>query len=160
MTSLLRWVVLWCRRLLACVDGLTFREFDVTSIARNQGNTLSAKICVFAAIGFLSCVPVLAFSASALSPSRNTRFTPSQCMQRPQSMASYNRYRDANSPDRLARPSAPAPQCLDVLAGAGESPRCLVFSCVCAGMVPVAPAVGAVLAYLRLAHCWHAVWLW
>ena len=54
--------------------------------------------------------------------------------------------------------SAPALQCLDVLSGAGELPRRLVFSCVCAGMVPVAPAVGAVLVYLRLAHGWHAVW--
>ena len=32
-----------------------------------------------------------------------------------------------------------------VFLGAGELPRRLVFSCVCAGMVPVAPAVGAVL---------------
>ena len=45
----------------------------------------------------------------------------------------------------LARPRAPALQCLDVFLGAGELPRRLVFSCVCAGMVPVAPAVGAVL---------------
>ena len=58
----------------------------------------------------------------------------------------------------LARPSASALQCLDVLLGAGELPPRLVFSCVCAGLVPVAPAVGAVLAYLRLAHWWHAVW--
>ena len=57
----------------------------------------------------------------------------------------------------LARPSTPALQCLDVLSGAGELPRHLVFSCVCAGLVPVAPAVGAVLAYLRLVHWWHAV---
>ena len=28
----------------------------------------------------------------------------------------------------------------------------LVFSCMCAGMVPVAPAVGAVQAYPRLVH--------
>ena len=49
-------------------------------------------------------------------------------------------------------------QCLDVLLGAEELPRCLVFRRVCAGLVPVAPAVGAVLAYLRLAHWWHAVW--
>ena len=34
---------------------------------------------------------------------------------------------------------------VDVFLGAGELPRRLVFSCVCAGMVPVAPAVGAVL---------------
>ena len=40
----------------------------------------------------------------------------------------------------------------------GELPRRLVFSCVCAGLVHVAPAVGAVLAYLRLVHWWHAVW--
>ena len=45
----------------------------------------------------------------------------------------------------LARPRAPALQCLDVFLRAGELPRRLVFSCVCAGMVPVAPAVGAVL---------------
>ena len=45
----------------------------------------------------------------------------------------------------LARPRAPALQCLDVFLGAGELPRRLVFSCVCAGMVPVAPAVIAVL---------------
>ena len=32
------------------------------------------------------------------------------------------------------------------------------FSSVCAGPVPVAPAVGAVLAYLRLPQWWHAVW--
>ena len=38
----------------------------------------------------------------------------------------------------LARPRAPALQCLDVLLGAGELPRRLVFGCVCAGMVPVA----------------------
>ena len=38
-----------------------------------------------------------------------------------------------------------------------HAPR-LVFSCVRAGLVPVAPAVGAVLAHLRLAHWWHAVW--
>ena len=44
----------------------------------------------------------------------------------------------------LARPSAPALQCLEVLSGAGELPRRLGFSCVCAGMVPVAPVVGAV----------------
>ena len=58
----------------------------------------------------------------------------------------------------LARPCAPALQCLDVLSGAGELPRRLVFSCVCAGLVPVAPAVGAVLAYLRLVLWWHAAW--
>ena len=58
----------------------------------------------------------------------------------------------------LARPSAPALQCLDVLSGAGEFPRRLVFSCVCAGLVPVAPAVDAVLSYLRLVHWWHGVW--
>ena len=58
----------------------------------------------------------------------------------------------------LARPSAPALQCLNVLSGAAELPWRLVFSYMCAGMVPVAPAVGAVLAYLRLAHWWHAVW--
>ena len=52
---------------------------------------------------------------------------------------------------------APALQCLDVLSGAGELPWRLVLSCVCAGLVPLAPAVGAVLAYLRLAHWWHAV---
>ena len=34
---------------------------------------------------------------------------------------------------------------LTVFLGAGELPRRLVFSCVCAGRVPVAPAVGAVL---------------
>ena len=45
----------------------------------------------------------------------------------------------------LARPCAPALPCLAVFLGAGELPRRLVFSCVCAGMVPVAPAVGAVL---------------
>ena len=45
----------------------------------------------------------------------------------------------------LARPLAPALQCLDVFLGAGELPRRLVFSCVCAGMVSAAPAVGAVL---------------
>ena len=45
----------------------------------------------------------------------------------------------------LARPRTPALQCLDVFLGAGELPRRLVFSCVCAGMVPVAPVVGAVL---------------
>ena len=62
----------------------------------------------------------------------------------------------------LARPSAPTLQCLGVLSGAGELPRRLVFSCVCAGLVPVAPAVGTVLgtvlACLRLVHWWHAVW--
>ena len=47
--------------------------------------------------------------------------------------------------------------CALVDSGAGELPQRLVLSCVCAGMVPVAPAVGAVLAYLRLAHWWHAV---
>ena len=52
----------------------------------------------------------------------------------------------------------PVLQCLDVLSGAGELPRSLAFSYVCAGPVPVAPAVGAVLAYLRLAECWYAVW--
>ena len=45
----------------------------------------------------------------------------------------------------------------DVFLGAGELLRRLVFSCVCAGLVPVAPAVGAVLAYLRLVHWWHAL---
>ena len=45
----------------------------------------------------------------------------------------------------LARRCAPALPCLTVFLGAGELPRRLVFSCVCAGMVPVAPAVGAVL---------------
>ena len=45
----------------------------------------------------------------------------------------------------LARPCAPALPCLAVFLGAGELPRRLVFSCMCAGMVPVAPAVGAVL---------------
>ena len=45
----------------------------------------------------------------------------------------------------LARPCAPALPCLAVFLGAGELPRRLVFSCVCAGMVPVAPTVGAVL---------------
>ena len=45
----------------------------------------------------------------------------------------------------LARRCAPALPCLAVFLGAGELPRRLVFSCVCAGMVPVAPAVGAVL---------------
>ena len=39
----------------------------------------------------------------------------------------------------------PALPCLAVFLGAGELPRRLVFSCVCAGMVPVAPSVGAVL---------------
>ena len=47
---------------------------------------------------------------------------------------------------------------LDVLSGAGELPWRIVFRCVCAGLVPVAPAVGAVLAYLRLAPWWRAVW--
>ena len=60
----------------------------------------------------------------------------------------------------LVRPSAPAILCQDVLLGPGELPRCLVFSRVCAGLVPVAPEVGAVLAYLRLAHWWHAVWFY
>ena len=46
----------------------------------------------------------------------------------------------------------------DVFSGAGELPWRLVFSCVCAGMVPFAPAVGVVLAFLRLVHWWHAVW--
>ena len=58
----------------------------------------------------------------------------------------------------MFRPSAPALQCLDVLSGAGELPRRFVLSYVCARLVPVAPAAGAVLAYLRLAHWWHAVW--
>ena len=58
----------------------------------------------------------------------------------------------------MYRQSETRAQCLDVLSGAGESPRRLVFSCVCAGLLPVVPAVGAVLAYLRLAHWWHAVW--
>ena len=58
----------------------------------------------------------------------------------------------------LAGPRAPALQCLDVLSGAGELPWRLVFSCLCAGLVPVVPVVGAVLAYLRLLHWWHAVW--
>ena len=51
-----------------------------------------------------------------------------------------------------------ARQCLDVLSGAEELPRRLALSCVCAGLVPVAPAVGAVLAYLRLAQWWHTGW--
>ena len=51
---------------------------------------------------------------------------------------------------RQSETTAPALQCLDVLSGAGELPRRLVFSCVCTGQVPVAPAEGAVLAYLRL----------
>ena len=58
----------------------------------------------------------------------------------------------------LARPSEPALQCLDVRSDAAEMPRRLVFRFVCAGLVPVAPAVGAVLAYLRLAHWWLAEW--
>ena len=45
----------------------------------------------------------------------------------------------------LARSRAPALLCLDMFLGAREWPRRLVFSRVCAGMVPVAPAVGAVL---------------
>ena len=45
----------------------------------------------------------------------------------------------------LAKPRAPALPCLDVFLSTGELPRRLVFSCVCAGMVPVAPAVGAML---------------
>ena len=51
-----------------------------------------------------------------------------------------------------------AHQRLDMLSDAGELPRRLAFSCVCAGPVPVAPAVGAVLAYLRLAQWWHTMW--
>ena len=49
-------------------------------------------------------------------------------------------------------------QYLDVLSGAGRLPRCLAFSRVRAGPVPVAPALGTVLAYLRLAQLWHTVW--
>ena len=41
----------------------------------------------------------------------------------------------------LARRCAPALPCLAVFLGAGELPRRLIFSCVCAGMLPVAPAV-------------------
>ena len=51
---------------------------------------------------------------------------------------------------RQSETTAPALQCLDVLSGAGELPRRFGFSCVCAGLVPVAPAVGAVLRYLCL----------
>ena len=51
----------------------------------------------------------------------------------------------------LVRPSAPALQCLDLLPGAGELPWLLAFFCVCAGPVPVAPAVGAELATM-VAH--------
>ena len=47
-----------------------------------------------------------------------------------------------------------ARQRFSVSSGDGELPRHLAFICVCAGLVPVAPAVGAVLAYLRLAHWW------
>ena len=47
-------------------------------------------------------------------------------------------------------------------AGAGSFRRlrggCGRFSCVCALPVPVAPAAGAVLAYLRLAKWGHTVW--
>ena len=46
-----------------------------------------------------------------------------------------------------------------MLSGAGKLPRRLVFSYVCAGLVPVAPAVGIVLAYLRLVHWWRMVWV-
>ena len=56
----------------------------------------------------------------------------------------------------LARPSTPALPYLDVLLGAAELPRRLAVSCVCAGLVPVAPAVGSVLAYL--AQWCHTVW--
>ena len=59
----------------------------------------------------------------------------------------------------LAWPSAPALQCLDSLSGAGELPRRLVFSCVCTGLVPIAPVVAAVVISLRLLYWWHAVWL-
>ena len=58
--------------------------------------------------------------------------------------------------DVQAWPGLPL-QCLDSLSDAGELPQRLVFSCVCAGMLPVAPSAGAVLAYLRLAHWWDAV---
>ena len=57
----------------------------------------------------------------------------------------------------LARPSSPALQCLYELTGAGELPRRLAFSCVCAGLVPLAP-MGAELPYLRMAQWWHTVW--
>ena len=51
----------------------------------------------------------------------------------------------------------PALQCLDVLLGAGELPRRLAFSCVCAELVPVALAVGAVPLCLCLVPRWHKV---
>ena len=57
----------------------------------------------------------------------------------------------------LARRCAPALPCLAVFLGAGELPRRLIFSCVCAGMVPVAPAVGAVLV-CAWRPWWQAVW--
>ena len=40
----------------------------------------------------------------------------------------------------LARPRAPALQCLDVFLGAGELPRRLVFSCVCACLLYTSPS--------------------
>ena len=46
-------------------------------------------------------------------------------------------------------------QCLQVLSGAGGSPQRLAFSCVCTGLVPVAPAVDAMLAGVFLVPWWH-----
>ena len=57
----------------------------------------------------------------------------------------------------LVRPRAPALQCLDVFLGAGELPRCLVFS-LCVRWDGTCCARGGCRAGLRLLHCWHAVW--
>ena len=67
----------------------------------------------------------------------------------------------------LARARTPALPCLAVFLGAGELPRRLVYSCVCAGMVTVAPAVGAVLVcacgpggrWCGLMCVWYLRWL-
>ena len=48
-------------------------------------------------------------------------------------------------------------RCLGVISGAGGLPQHSHFSCACAALVPVAPAVGAVLLYLWLVPRWHRV---
>ena len=57
----------------------------------------------------------------------------------------------------LARPRAPALQCLDVFPGAGELPRRLVLS-LCVGWDGTCCARGGCRAGLPLLHWWHAVW--
>ena len=58
----------------------------------------------------------------------------------------------------LLRHIAQAWRYLGMILGAGGLPRRLDFSCVCAGRVPIAPAVGAVLPYLCLVPWWRRVW--